>query len=233
FPGAIYLHRGKQYMVHKLDIEKKKVFCREVDVLYYTQALSKEETEIREEKETKTLQRLIVHWGALRMTNRVTGYERKNIFDRTRISRHDLEMPEYNFDSEGLWIELDRGTQILLESRGYDLAGSLHAAEHASISCMSLFALCDKGDIGGLSYTLYPQFKAPALFIYDGFEGGIGLTKRAFDVIEEWFKAALMVITECPCEYGCPSCVQDPQCGSGNQPLDKEGAKFLLQRWVR
>lgn len=233
FPGAIYLHRGRQYMVHGLDLERKKVFCREVDVLYYTQALSKEETEIREVKETKNLQSFTVNWGALRMTNRVTGYERKNIFDRTKISRHDLEMPEYLFDSEGLWIAIDRDTQTSLESRGYDLAGSLHAAEHASISCMPLFALCDKGDIGGLSYTLYPQFKAPALFIYDGFEGGIGLTKRAFDVIEEWFRAALMVITECPCEHGCPSCVQDPQCGSGNQPLDKEGAQFLLKRWMR
>jgi len=232
FPGAIYLHRGRQYMVHELDLERKKVFCREADVLYYTQALSKEETEITEEKETKNLQRFTVNWGALRMTNRVTGYEKKNIFDRTKISRHELEMPEYLFDSEGLWIEIDRDTQTSLESRGYDLAGSLHAAEHASISCMPLFALCDTSDIGGLSYTLYPQFKAPALFIYDGFEGGIGLTKRAFDVIEEWFRAALMVITECPCEHGCPSCVQDPQCGSGNQPLDKEGAKFLLERWV-
>ncbi|HTP04764.1 MAG TPA: DEAD/DEAH box helicase [Nitrospirota bacterium] len=232
FPGAIYLHRGRQYMVHELDLERKKVFCREADVLYYTQALSKEETEIREVKETTNLQRFTVNWGTLRMTNRVTGYERKNIFDRTRISRHDLEMPEYHFDSEGLWIAIDRDTQTSLESRGYDLAGSLHAAEHASIACIPLFALCDKGDIGGLSHTLYPQFKAPAIFIYDGFEGGIGLTKRAFDVIEEWFRAALMVITECPCEQGCPSCVQDPQCGSGNQPLDKEGAKFLLERWV-
>jgi DEAD/DEAH box helicase domain-containing protein len=232
FPGAIYLHRGKQYMVHTLDLERKKVFCRETDVLYYTQALSKEETEIREVKETRNLQRFTVNWGALRMTNRVTGYEKKNIFDRTKISKHDLEMPEYRFDSEGLWIGVDQDTQTSLESRGYDLAGSLHAAEHASISCIHLFALCDKGDIGGLSYMRYPQFKAPALFIYDGFEGGIGLTKRAFDVIEEWFRAALTVITECPCEHGCPSCVQDPQCGSGNQPLDKEGAKCLLRRWA-
>ena len=166
------------------------------------------------------------------MSQRVSGYERRNIFDRTRLSRHDLEMPEYVFDSEGMWIEIDKKTGDLTESLGYDLAGSLHAVEHASISCLPLFALCDKGDIGGLSYPLYPPFKAPAIFIYDGYEGGIGLTKRAFDVIEDWLRAALALIIECPCEEGCPSCVQDPQCGSGNQPLDKEGAKFLLERWV-
>ncbi len=233
FPGAIYLHRGRQYRVTDLDLEGKKVFCREADVLYYTQALSKEDTEIIQEKESKELGRFTVHWGTLRMTNRVTGYDKKNIFDRTRLSRHDLSMPEYTFETEGMWIVIDEDTENSIERQGYDLAGSLHGAEHVTIACIPLFALCDKGDIGGLSHTLYPLFKRPAIFIFDGYEGGIGLTRRAFDVIEDWFKAALAILTECPCEEGCPSCVQDPQCGSGNQPLDKEGAKFLLTIFLR
>jgi DEAD/DEAH box helicase domain-containing protein len=230
FPGAVYLHRGRQYIVLELNLEKKRVYCREVDVLYYTQALGKDDTVIIEEKETKELGNFRLCRGMLRMTSRVTGYEKKRLFDRTRISRHELEMPEYIFETEGLWIKIDKNTENAIRSHGFDLAGSLHAAEHASISCMPLFALCDKGDIGGLSYTLYPGFKEPAVFIYDGYEGGIGLTKRAFDVIEEWLKTAATIIEECKCEDGCPSCVQDPQCGSGNQPLDKEGAKFLLER---
>jgi DEAD/DEAH box helicase domain-containing protein len=232
FPGAIYLHRGRQYRVVGLDPDRKKVICRETDVLYYTQALSKEKTEVLEERETKSMGKFTVSRGTMRMTSRVTGYERKNIFDRTRISRHELEMPEYAFDTEGLWIRIDRDTEDVIASRGYDLAGCLHAAEHVTIACIPLFALCDKGDIGGLSYTLYPGFRRPAIFIYDGYEGGIGLTRRAFDVIMDWFEAALLVVSGCPCDEGCPSCVQDPQCGSGNQPLDKEGAKFLLKKWI-
>lgn len=233
FPGAIYLHRGRQYRVSELLIEERKVICKEVDVLYYTQARTKDETEVIEEMEVRKMGSLEVFRGRLRMKNRVTGYERKNIFNRTRLSRHDLDMPEYIFDTEGLWLRIDKDTENNMESFGYDLAGSLHALEHASIACIPLFALCDKGDIGGLSYPFYPLFKKPAVFMYDGYEGGIGLTKRAFDVMDEWFKAALTVISECPCEEGCPSCIQDPQCGSGNQPLDKEGAKFLMERWVR
>jgi DEAD/DEAH box helicase domain-containing protein len=231
FPGAIYLHRGRQYRVSELLIEERKVICKEVDVLYYTQARTKDETEIIKQIETRDMRNLTIFRGMLRMKNRVAGYDRKNIFDRTRLSRHDLDMPEYIFDTEGLWLRIDKDTENNMKSLGYDLAGSLHAFEHASIACMPLFALCDKGDIGGLSYPFYPAFKEPAIFIYDGYEGGIGLTKRAFDVMDEWFKAALTVISECPCEEGCPSCIQDPQCGSGNQPLDKEGAKFLLERW--
>ena len=232
FPGAIYLHRGRQYRIIEFDLARRKVSCREVDVTYYTQALSREETEIIEQKSAKGFEGFTVNWGTLRMKNRVTGYEKKNIFDRTRISRHPLDMPEYNFETEGLWIRIDGQTGEAIEDNAHDLAGSLHAVEHASIACMPLFALCDKGDIGGLSYTLYPRFKEPVIFIYDGYDGGIGLTKRAYEVIEEWFRVTSSVINECPCEEGCPSCVQDPQCGSGNEPLDKGGALFLLERWV-
>ncbi|MGQ9571137.1 MAG: Zn-binding domain-containing protein [Thermodesulfovibrionales bacterium] len=141
-------------------------------------------------------------------------------------------MPEYVFDTEGLWIKIDKETESFIESSGFDLAGTLHALEHTAIACIPLFALCDRGDIGGLSYTFYPDFKQPVIFIYDGYEGGLGLTKMALNVIKDWFDVTLKVIDECPCEDGCPSCIQDPQCGSGNHPLDKEGAKILLKRWL-
>jgi DEAD/DEAH box helicase domain-containing protein len=232
FPGAIYLHRGRQYRIIELDIEKKKVICREMDVNYYTQALSKEETEVIKEKEIKEFKGISVHWGSLMITQKITGYEKKRIFDRVRISRHSLDMPEYVFETEGLWIMIDGGIQYFIREKGVELAGTLHAVEHAAIACIPLFALCDRGDIGGLSYTYYPGFKHPAIFIYDGYEGGIGLTKRTTEVIEDWLMTTLKIIEECPCEEGCPSCVQDPQCGSGNQPLDKEGAKYLLKRWL-
>ena len=232
FPGAIYLHRGRQYQILKLDLEKKKVICSEVDVNYYTQSLSKEETEVIKEKEMKKYRNFEVQWGTLRTTQKITGYEKKRIFDRVRISRQDLDMPDYVFETEGLWIKIDIAIQSFVESKGFDLAGTLHAIEHTAIACIPLFALCDRGDVGGLSYTFYPVFKQPAIFIYDGYEGGIGLTKRAIDVIGDWFAATLKIIEECPCEDGCPSCVQDPKCGSGNQPLDKEGAKELLRKWL-
>ncbi|MEW6675465.1 MAG: DEAD/DEAH box helicase [Nitrospirota bacterium] len=232
FPGAIYLHRGRQYRIIGLDLEKRKAICREVDVNYYTQALSKEETEVIKEREIKDYRNFSVHWGTLRTTQKITGYEKKRIFDRTRLSRHNLDMPEYVFETEGLWIKIDETIQSFIESEGFDIAGTPHAVEHAAIACIPLFALCDRRDIGGLSYTFYPAFGQPAIFIYDGYEGGIGLTKRAIEVIKDWLMATLRVIEECHCEDGCPSCVQDPQCGSANQPLDKEGARLLLRRWL-
>ena len=105
---------------------------------------------------------------------------------------------------------------------GFDCPGGLHAFEHAAIAALPLFALCDRMDIGGVSYTFSPLLESPGIFIYDGYEGGIGLTKRGFDVIKDWFEATLSLMEDCACEVSCPSCTQDPQCGNNNDPLDKK-----------
>ena len=232
FPGAIYLHRGRQYTVLDLDITKKKAVCKEVKSPYYTQPLNEGKTEIIEERMRIPFGRIEFSWGALRMTHKISGYDKKRIFDRVRISTHSLDLPEYQFETEGVWTVIDRTTKTQIESSGFDLGGTLHAVEHAAIACMPLFALCDRGDIGGLSHTGFPDFGLPAIFVYDGHEGGMGLAKRAVEVAGEWLKATLAIISECPCSGGCPSCIQDPQCGNRNEPLDKEGAKFLLRKWL-
>lgn len=232
FPGAIYLHRGRQYRVLDLDLENNHALCREVDVNYYTHALSNEHVEITgmPKKYMMPLSRDIeLYHGMMRITYQVIGYDKKNLFDGTKISRHAVEMPEYIFDTEGIWIVIHKNLANKIIDKGYDLPGTLHAAEHVTIACMPLFALCDKGDIGGYSYAIYPEFKLPAIFIYDGYEGGIGLTKRVLDMPVEWIKSAIEIIQNCDCKEGCPSCVQDSQCGSANQPLDKEGAMYFLK----
>ncbi len=232
FPGAIYLHRGRQHRIIDLDLNKKRAVCRPAKVQYYTHALSREETEIIEEKHQTMFNRIRFSWGLLRITQQITGYEKKRFYDRKRISTHDLHMPEYIFETEGLWTIIDKKTESAIEKGGFDLAGTLHAVEHATIAGMPLFALCDRSDIGGLSHTGFPDFGKPAIFIYDGHEGGVGLTKRALEIVGQWLEATVKIIAECPCTAGCPSCLQDPQCGNSNEPLDKHGALFLLNRWI-
>jgi DEAD/DEAH box helicase domain-containing protein len=224
-PGAIYLHRGKQYRVEDLDLEELKVICKEVDASYYTQATSHEETEIINEQ----AKRKNTSWGNLKITNTVTGYWKKRLTTQEKISRFSLELPSWTFETQGLWITLVSDLETKIINKSLDFAGGLHALEHAAISALPLFAMCDKGDIGGISYPLYPDFGLPAIFIYDGFQGGVGLTKRGFDVMEMWLDATGKIITECDCEFGCPSCIQDSQCGSGNEPLDKNAALVILE----
>lgn len=232
FPGAVYLHRGRQYLVSDLDIPKKRVVCTEARVGYYTQAVSSDTTEIIGEKESRKVRGMTMHWGLLRITQKVTGYDRKRASDGVRIATHSLDLPEYVFETEGVWTVIDRRTSAEIESRGFDLGGTLHAVEHTAIACMPLFALCDRGDIGGLSHTGFPAFGLPAIFVYDGHLGGVGLSRRALAIAEDWLAATLQFVSDCPCEDGCPSCTHDPHCGNRNQPLDKRGAIFLLTTWL-
>ncbi|MBA7712046.1 hypothetical protein ES703_121014 [subsurface metagenome] len=110
-----------------------------------------------------------------------------------------------------------------------DFAGGLHAAEHAAIAILPLFALCDRNDIGGVSTPFHPDTGRAQVFIYDAYPGGIGIAEKGFDLVEELWQATLKVITECPCQEGCPSCIQSPKCGNNNKPLDKKAAQILLK----
>jgi DEAD/DEAH box helicase domain-containing protein len=110
-----------------------------------------------------------------------------------------------------------------------DLAGGLHATEHAAIGVLPLFALCDRNDIGGVSTPLHPDTGAPEVFIHDGHPGGVGIAERGYQIIEELWGATLRAVAECPCQDGCPGCIQSPKCGNNNHPLDKAVAVLVLK----
>ena len=114
-----------------------------------------------------------------------------------------------------------------------DFPGALHAAEHTAIGILPMFALCDRNDIGGLSTPLHPDTGRPQVFIYDGHPGGIGITEKGYELMEELWRATLRTLVECPCKTGCPSCIQSPKCGNNNEPLDKTAARILLEELLK
>ena len=229
-PGALYLHMGKQYIVLSLHTGKREVTCRAANVGYYTVPETTEDTEIVREDELTEISGLSLKRGMVRVTEEVTGYWRKDLYTREIIKSVHMELPTQIFTTAAIWMEIsDEITEEIAEA-GFSVPGSLHALEHAQIATLPLFAICDRMDLGGVSYDFNPDLGSAAIFIYDGHEGGIGLTHRGFSCAREWFTATLRLMEDCPCEVSCPSCTQDPHCGNANDPLDKRGAIYILKR---
>ena len=229
--GAIYLHLGESYRVAALDLAARSALVEPFSGDYYTQAKKETTTAIEETLRTERRLGLELSFGRVSVTEQVVGYQRKSIRDQSTLELVALDMPQTSFETEAVWY-LPEADQLAGLEQMPQLLGTLHAAEHAMIAILPLWAMCDRWDIGGLSTNLHFQTGRPTIFVYDGHTGGVGITERGFDVFEGWAEDTAKMLDGCPCESGCPSCVQSPKCGNLNEPLDKAGALELLNRML-
>ena len=228
-PGAIYLHQGDAYVITGLDLPSRTAYAQPADVPYYTQARDITDIAIIATSRHREVGQSTVCLGTVQVTTRVTGFRRKRHLTEETISEEPLDLPPQTFTTVGLWFDCPEQAHLQLSASGLDLAGGLHATEHAAIAMLPLFALCDRSDIGGMSTPLHPESGRAQIFIYDAHPGGIGIAEKGYQLIEELWQATLKAISECPCQEGCPSCVQSPKCGSNNEPLDKGAAIVILR----
>ena len=228
-PGAIYLHQGESYLVTGLDLEAGIAYLRPVDVDYYTEPQQISDVHIIRSYRARKFPTTNAFFGRVRATEQVIGYKRKQRFSEAVLSVEYLDLPPQSFETTALWFDIPPEIAREVKRRGLDFHGGLHAVEHASIGILPLFAMCDRWDIGGLSTPEHPDTGKPQIFIYDAFPGGVGIAEKGFEVLEELWEATLDAVEGCPCEGGCPSCIQSPKCGNNNQPLDKEAAIVILR----
>lgn len=227
-PGAVYLHRAETWVIIKLDVKKKNAHAVREDVDYYTRPRSEKDTDILEVLAVKPVSNFLAKLGKLRVRERITGYEKRLIRGQELMGTYDLELPETVFETVGLWFEMEDFVKGSLE-KGLHFMGGIHAIEHAAIGLFPLVALCDRNDVGGISYPYHPELGKGAVFIYDGHPGGVGLAKAGYNVLEDLLNRTLETVQSCECEEGCPSCIYSPKCGSGNKPLDKAACIRVLE----
>jgi len=229
--GAVYLHLGEQYLVESLSLEDRVAVVTPARVDWYTQAKKESETAIEESLRSDRRLGVELHFGRVSVTEQVVGYARKAVRDGGTIDVVPMLMPETTFETEAIWFCPEPGQLEGLEEMP-KLLGALHAAEHSLIALLPLWAMCDRWDIGGLSTNVHYQTGRPTIFVYDGHTGGVGITERGFERFRDWAEDTTRLLQRCPCAAGCPSCVQSPKCGNLNEPLDKAGARLLLERML-
>jgi DEAD/DEAH box helicase domain-containing protein len=257
-PGAVYLHLGESYVVRELDLEDGVVLVDGFRGGYYTQPKTEKNVFIAGQAGTRQLgPGAVLFFGTIEVTEQVVAYQKRDGGDDRILETLPLDLPEQTFVTEALWFTvtpdlLDRALAAAprdpptaaaagSEYPGHSasaspaspedtlrIGGSLHAAEHALIALLPLYAMCDRWDLGGLSTSWHWQTDQATVFVYDAYPGGIGLSRRGYEAFESLAADARALVAECPCESGCPSCVQSPKCGNLNEPLDKAGAVALL-----
>ena len=225
--GAVYLHQGDTYLVSRLDLAERVALVECRDPGYTTQARDVTEIDVISPRQRVSWGAADVMFGEVRVTRQVVGYSTVRSESRKREAETALSLPPRTLTTTAVWWTIPN--EQLADLKESHLGGAAHAAEHASIGMLPLFATCDRWDVGGLSTELHPATGRLTVFVYDGHEGGAGFAERGFGMAAGWLRATGDAIASCPCEAGCPSCVQSPKCGNGNYPLYKEGAVTLLR----
>lgn len=226
YPGAVILHQGETFVVRELDFMSMTATAEQKQVDYYTEA--KELTEIDIVKPIRLKNpRIGLSVGEVKVTEHHPSYQLKR-YDRV-IEHRPLNLRPVDFESVGMWFTIPSDLENEVRRTGSHFAGGLHAVEHGMIAMAPLYAMCDQWDLGGMSTPLHTDTGKPTIFIYDAFEGGIGIAEKCHELFDELVQATLELIRDCECKAGCPSCIYSPKCGDDNQPLDKKAALIILK----
>jgi DEAD/DEAH box helicase domain-containing protein len=227
--GAVYPHQGEMYLVARLDLADSVALVEAADPGYATSAREVTAIEVTAELRRSAWGGAAVHFGDVQVTRQVTSFVRRGLETGRPLGEVPLDLPPRTLRTRAVWWTIPDSQRSVLAGLGVDLPGAAHAAEHASIGLLPLFAACDRWDIGGVSADVHPATGQLTVFVYDGHDGGAGFAERGYRAAAEWLRATAEAIRSCECQAGCPSCIQSPKCGNGNEPLSKNGAVLLLE----
>jgi DEAD/DEAH box helicase domain-containing protein len=227
--GAVYVHRGETWLVESLDLEDHVAIIDRTDVGYTTTARELTEITVDRELDHRAWGTARLSYGVVEVSHQVVSFLRRRQPSGEVLDERPLDLPAQNLTTQAVWWTLSDEQLTDTGLLSVDLPGAAHAAEHCAIGLLPLFATCDRWDIGGVSTALHADTGLTTVFVYDGHPGGAGFAEQGFHRGRDWLQATLDAIGSCGCEAGCPSCVQSPKCGNGNDPLDKAGAGRLLR----
>ena len=231
-PGAVYLHLARTFIVESVDSEARMVKARPAKVDFTTRPRANKTTDIIRVLNRRSLFGAWWSYGRLKVTEQVSGYERRYGRDRRQSAIVPLALPAQRWETEGVWLEIPNRVAVAAAGQQLHFMGGIHAIEHAAIGMLPLIVLADRNDLGGIAMPHHPELGTAVVFIYEGGSGGAGLSEAAFKAGEALLTHTFRTISTCDCENGCPACIQSPKCGSGNRPLDKEAARFILERMM-
>jgi DEAD/DEAH box helicase domain-containing protein len=229
--GAIYHHQGRKYEVRELDLDHGVAELEPTWADYYTRTLHEKGITVERdvtEKRLEAREDVPVRFAEVTMRKRITGFRRVDANTGQPIGEEELDLPETTLRTRAFYFTVPEDVERAMRAGSGSFDGGIHAAEHAALAMLPNEVLCDRRDVGGLSTPMHPHTGRSTIFVYDGYPGGVGLTRAAYEEVDGLLRTTLSMLRGCPCEAGCPACVQSPHCGNANDPLDKGLAVDLL-----
>jgi len=221
YEGAIYLHEGEQYAIHRLDYQNQKAYAEKVKVNYYTDA--QDETNIKVlDVFGKGEELNMVHaYGEVAITTVSTCYKKIKFYTHENVGFGEISLPPEEMHTTAYWLTLTNNINELLELQenkdsSFNLGSGLLALSNVLINVVPLYVMCDPQDIRTVSEVRSPFTGGPTIYIYDNYPGGVGFSEKMFELRQSLLQAAQELILGCGCEKGCPSCVG---------PIDEVGIK--------
>ena len=229
--GAILINKGDTYVVNSVNLNRGFVNVSKHPVEYHTMVLNKTDITIKKKLFKTKYGNLTINFGELTVSEDYFKYKKMN-FSKV-LGTYKLDLPPLKFNTKGLWFTIPKTVKDILEEKFPNddevFAGGLHGAEHALIGLFPLHTMCDRFDIGGLSTNYHDDTQEATIFIYDGYEGGIGICEKAVDVFCDLLDSTIDLLNNCTCKSGCPACIYSPKCGNDNKPLHKQATKYILE----
>ncbi|MDD2859217.1 MAG: DEAD/DEAH box helicase [Candidatus Nanopelagicales bacterium] len=232
-PGAVYTHQGTTSVVTALDLDEAVATVVIEPVDYTTQAHEISDIRVLDVHESRPWGAATINVGQVLVASQVTSFQRRRLITGESLGEQGLDLPVRELVTTGVWWTITDDQCAAASLEVTEIPGAVHAAEHASIALLPLFATCDRWDIGGVSTALHIDTGMTTVFVYDGYPGGAGFSQHGFDIARTWLTATRDLIRDCRCRDGCPSCIQSPKCGNGNNPLDKLAAVRVLTELLR
>ncbi|MDX9801640.1 MAG: DEAD/DEAH box helicase [Spirochaetia bacterium] len=210
FDNAVYIHRGEQFIVKKLDIENKKCLVENSDLNYYTDAVVKSDIKLLTEDKSAVKSGVRIAEGDVLVRKQVTKFKKIKYMSHENIGFGEISLPEEEMHTRSVIFIFDDNTssRTAFDKIPDELKEHVIGRIGSLIKNVSpVFLLCDSRDIGFAERLRDPHFGKACIYIYDNYPGGTGLAEGLSRITDEVLNASFERIRSCPCNAGCPSCI--------------------------
>ena len=215
---AVYLHGAETYFVNRLDVSQKIAFVERRDLDYYTQSVQTSEIRIEEKEVEEPWRDGLLGFGDVTVTTTIPMFKKIRFSSRDSLGFEKLELPPQSLETVAFWFVPPETVVEEMQQKNLIVGEGLIGIANVLVEVAPLYVMCDTQDIGTVVDA--KNLKHDAMFMHDRYPGGMGYARRCLECFDDIIKTIAVVIRECACEDGCPSCVGSAVPASAMTDLD-------------